>query len=198
MNSLIGPLSPRTKAPDTCQCEVSCLCKKCAQCGVNKPLCRYYRDKKYLRNNCKACQDLHTVKYAKSEKGITTQKTRLARKEVKERRCQYERKRRVNSPERNLFLRVRRRCREENIEFTLNLEDIKIPSHCPVLGIELSHSLSKDHLPTVDRINPKGTYEVGNIVVMSMKANRIKNDATLEEIEKLLHFLVRLKNEQHS
>lgn len=40
--------------------------------------------------------------------------------------------------------------------------------------------------PTIDRINPKLGYIKGNVWVISNKANRFKNDATLEELELLV------------
>ena len=43
-----------------------------------------------------------------------------------------------------------------------------------------------------DRIYPKKAYIKGNIVVVSNKANRIKTDATVDEIRKVADFYEKL------
>jgi len=78
------------------------------------------------------------------------------------------------------------------IPFDITFEDIKFPTHCPILGIELNYYFLKgcdDANPTFDRINPKLGYIKGNVHVISHRANRIKNDSTLEELKKLVHYL---------
>jgi hypothetical protein len=50
--------------------------------------------------------------------------------------------------------------------------------------MEISKLVSKNnHLtPSIDRIDPKKRYVKDNIIVVSMRANRIKSDATVDEI----------------
>ena len=48
----------------------------------------------------------------------------------------------------------------------------------------------KNHL--IDRIDPKKGYVKGNIIVVSMRANRIKTDATVDEIRKVADFYEKL------
>jgi hypothetical protein len=68
-----------------------------------------------------------------------------------------------------------------------------VPDKCPILGIELFISEKgvgrTDNSPSLDRIIPSLGYVKGNIAVISQRANRIKNDATLEEITKLKAWL---------
>lgn len=58
---------------------------------------------------------------------------------------------------------------------------------CPVLGIEFQFSRGRqgpqDSSPTVDRLSPKGGYTKDNIAIISQRANRLKNDATLAEVK---------------
>ncbi len=42
--------------------------------------------------------------------------------------------------------------------------------------------------PTLDRIDPVKGYVPGNIVVVSLRANTIKNDATMDELAAVLAF----------
>ena len=47
----------------------------------------------------------------------------------------------------------------------------------------------KYYSPSLDRIDPNRGYTKDNIIVMSYRANRIKNDATKEEIKKLAEWI---------
>ena len=55
-------------------------------------------------------------------------------------------------------------------------------------------SKNNDLTPSIDRIDPKKGYVKENIIVVSMKANRIKTDATVEEIRKVADFYEKLLN----
>lgn len=82
--------------------------------------------------------------------------------------------------------------KKRDLPFDLTKEDIPIPDVCPVLGIPLKVNPghhNKDDSPSVDRIDPTKGYVKGNVAVISCKANRIKNDATLEELEKVCEWL---------
>lgn len=69
----------------------------------------------------------------------------------------------------------------KGIPFTITPEDITIPDKCPVLGIPIFVNAGKnsntDNSPSLDRIVPELGYVRGNIGVISMRANRIKNDS---------------------
>lgn len=95
-----------------------------------------------------------------------------------------------------LFRNARARARRDGREFTLKLSDIVIPSHCPILGLPLvSNSGGRfcDNSPSIDRINSKMGYIKENIIVISYRANSIKRDATVEELEALASFYRRLE-----
>ena len=59
-------------------------------------------------------------------------------------------------------------------------------------------SKNNDLTPSIDRINPKKGYVKENIIVVSMKANRIKTDATVEEIRKIADFYEKLFENSHN
>jgi len=85
---------------------------------------------------------------------------------------------------------AKKRAEKKKIEFDLEIEDIEIPRFCPILGIPLySSKLNTDCSPSIDRIDNTKGYTKTNIQVISTRANRIKNDSTFEEIEKLYLFL---------
>ena len=94
---------------------------------------------------------------------------------------------RLNNQERYLLTSAKQRSKRKGIEFNIELEDIFIPSHCPLLGIQLEMSGDPSHYnsPSLDRIDPCKGYIKGNIWVISKRANSIKTNATLEEISRV-------------
>jgi hypothetical protein len=93
-------------------------------------------------------------------------------------------------PENRMLNRARARAKKHGLDFNLTEEDIKIPTHCPLLGIELyiaeGRKAVKDNSASLDRIDSSKGYVKGNIWVISHRANTIKSDATIEEIELML------------
>lgn len=89
----------------------------------------------------------------------------------------------------------RRRARINSLEFNLELEDIVIPDVCPVLEIPLSRDNSKTafNSPSLDRRDTSKGYIKGNVFVISWRANRIKSDATIEELQKILAYASQLR-----
>lgn len=84
---------------------------------------------------------------------------------------------------------AQRRAHKRGIIFNITHEDINIPKVCPLLGIPLYRSkgrLFHDNSPSLDRIIPELGYVKGNIQVISFRANRIKCNASLEEIKTLV------------
>ncbi len=104
-------------------------------------------------------------------------------------------------PEARLLKSARANAKARGTLFDLTVEDIIIPSHCPILGIPLifteknpNHEQRHDNCPSIDRLIPAKGYVKGNVAVMSMRANRIKSDATVEELELIVEFLKRRAN----
>jgi hypothetical protein len=77
------------------------------------------------------------------------------------------------------------------MEYVLSLATDK----CPILGIELSWCIQSktvtDNSPSLDRVIPHKGYIVGNVVWISSKANRIKNNGTMEEHRQIADFMER-------
>lgn len=94
-------------------------------------------------------------------------------------------------PEKRMICAARARAKTKGIPFSITEADIVIPDTCPVLGIKLVQSTGAktDNSPSLDRIIPDLGYVPGNVVVISLRANRIKNDATVEELGLLYAWL---------
>jgi hypothetical protein len=76
------------------------------------------------------------------------------------------------------------RAIKKGLEFSILVEDIKIPEFCPLLNKKLIIG-DRNYTPSLDRIDSTKGYTKDNIWVISHRANQIKNDATIEELEKI-------------
>ena len=85
----------------------------------------------------------------------------------------------------------KRRADRNKWEFTITVDDIVIPARCPVTHIALTVPDGKvvDSMMTLDRIDNTQGYIKGNVRVVSMKANRMKSDLSLEEAGRLLKYM---------
>lgn len=94
-----------------------------------------------------------------------------------------------------LYNSAKRRAKVYGLSFNISKQDVVVPKYCPVLGIPLIVGTlhSHDFSPSLDRIIPDKGYVKGNIVVVSHKANTIKNNATVDEILKVYTFYNSLK-----
>lgn len=82
----------------------------------------------------------------------------------------------------------RNNAARRGVEFSLTVSDLyPLPTHCPALGIPINYETSgyDDCALSIDRIDSAKGYIPGNITLVSQRANRIKNDATVEELEKI-------------
>jgi len=88
---------------------------------------------------------------------------------------------------------AKQRAKKKGLPFNITPSDVVVPDKCPLLGIELKRSRvnrgPSDNSPTLDRINPSEGYVRGNVWVISGKANRIKTDASIDEIRSLVRNL---------
>jgi len=91
------------------------------------------------------------------------------------------------------YTRKRARAKASGIAFTIGPDDFSWPSHCPALGIQLNPGGSRDNKPSFDRIDPRYGYVPGNVVVVSMRANRMKSDASAAELQALALFYKRME-----
>jgi hypothetical protein len=90
----------------------------------------------------------------------------------------------------------KRRAIKKGLEFTIKPEDVILTDKCPIFGTEFTYGETlSDTTLTIDRLDSKKGYVPGNVVVISHKANRIKNDANLNELEKVVHWLKNLQTQ---
>ncbi|HYT46019.1 MAG TPA: hypothetical protein VEP90_27065 [Methylomirabilota bacterium] len=101
------------------------------------------------------------------------------------------RKWKKDNPKRWLLNKARQRAKEKNLEFSITINDFDIPDVCPVLGITLiiGNEKQSNNSPTLDRFDNSKGYIPGNIKVISWRANDIKRNSTIEELEAIIKYI---------
>ena len=96
----------------------------------------------------------------------------------------YQRENNKRSKESVMLKSARKRANKNGLAFDLCIDDIAIPLACPVLGIILSkdNKVSCSNSPSLDRLIPSKGYVKGNVNIISMRANLIKNNASYDEL----------------
>jgi hypothetical protein len=148
--------------------------KICIRCKEEKPLSNFYNSFEYtdgFRHTCKACmrEDTNSPEFRKKRNEY--QKTEH-RKDIRKR----------------MLKDARKRARQNGLEFSISITDIVVPETCPIFGIPLIVG-GGDNSPSLDRINPKLGYVPGNVKVVSLRANHIKNNGTVEEHEAIVGYM---------
>lgn len=104
---------------------------------------------------------------------------------------------RVNRPVSCLLKNARDRARLHSVIFNLHEDHIPmpLPTHCPVLGLELTYPGAgggrRPGSASLDRLDNSRGYVPGNVAIMSWRANKLKSDATLQELRALVAYMER-------
>lgn len=88
-------------------------------------------------------------------------------------------------PEQYLLNRAKANASQKKEKCNLTIDDIYLPESCPLLGILMYFDMDNprhDNTPSIDRIDSTKGYVKGNVWIISWKANRMKTDATIDEI----------------
>jgi hypothetical protein len=96
-----------------------------------------------------------------------------------------------SSPKFYLLKNAKARAKLKSLECTITVNDFEIPEYCPCFGMRLEFGDKHycEESPTLDRIDNAKGYVPGNVQVVSWKANRLKNNATRQDIETLLDWI---------
>lgn len=163
--------------------------KKCAVCKLVFSTINFDSAKTQngFRAECKSCRSIREkqtrVRYntrPEHEKKAILDKNRLIK---------------LKNPERLLHRYAKLRAKKNNIPFDIEISDVVIPTHCPILGLPLAFNRIAlgPNSPTLDKIVPVLGYVKGNVQVLSWKANKLKSNGTIYELELIVKYLKNLQ-----
>jgi len=165
------------------------ITKKCRACKEEVDVSRFTKNnasKDKLQAVCTSCDKFRQA-VRRIEKAA----------ELQEYFLHYQRNRRKD-PEFRIQMLLnssKQRATKKNREHTLTVEDIKelwpVDNKCPVFGfsLEWNNAGFRDTSPSLDRIDSSKGYTKDNVQVISWKANRIKADSTIQELEAVIAYL---------
>jgi hypothetical protein len=154
---------------------LSKVCTKCKQEKVIELFIKRANNKDGYDSLCKDCKRESSKIYYENNKN---------KEGVREKKAARAAKRKAENPKSVLIYLARTRAKDRNLPFDITEDDFQIPELCPLLEIPLfTGPEGKVHRnsPTLDRIEPCLGYVRGNVIVISHKANTVKQDLTVEE-----------------
>lgn len=84
---------------------------------------------------------------------------------------------------------VMSRAKTRNIEFNLDPDTLFYPNVCPILNIPITRKLGRNNRPSLDRFDNSKGYVNGNVKVISTRANTLKSNMSIEDVERLLAYM---------
>jgi hypothetical protein len=142
----------------------------------------------HVSGGCTQCRNLYSKKYQEENKEKISnwhKQNHLKKYSTENRREIY-----IQNNVAEMYQAAKTRAKRNGLSFTITKEDVIIPKQCPVFGIELDRR-DKQHVPTLDRIDNNLGYIKGNVEVISSKANRLKNNGTIEDFELILQYMMK-------
>lgn len=135
--------------------------RPCMKCGAMKPVSEFHKHKMCKGGFNSVCKGCRQPLSAKNYLNHTTQ---------------YK-----------LWYRAKRRAKENGRAFDIAVEDIYVPPVCPVFLVPFEENTP--HSASLDRVDSSKGYVKGNVQVLSTRANVLKNNATLSELERLVMYM---------
>lgn len=161
--------------------------KLCKTCNVEKTLNDFWKDsrrKDGFFSECKICNRSRArVWYKNNYAGKRSEYVERVRKSRK------------LDPIGLLLRQAKYRAKGKGIEFSIGRDDVEWSAVCPVFGFPIYYGGNGTKMPgpnsaSMDRVDNDKGYIPGNVVVISHRANAIKRDASLDELQAITKWLM--------
>jgi len=176
--------------------------RMCMKCGNDKPLKDFPITKKpngneYYQHTCKKCRSDQRVANRKNidvrdhERKLAQTRYNNNKQLVLEKNKQWRDS--EDGTKNRMIHRSLQRAREKGYEHSISIDDILIPNECPVLHIPFCSGTKSGgywNTPSIDRKDSTKGYTKDNIQIISMRANTMKSDASVEELVKFARWVL--------
>lgn len=161
--------------------------RECSRCGVAG-----YEAYDTAKNICRKCFNKRANEYRRNKWEEYKESVNARNKRARLENPKWEWAKIVASS-------AKQRAKKSGVPYEIDaryLESIAVDV-CPILGIVLNYNQKgpREDSPSVDRLVPHLGYVEGNLNVISNRANRLKSDGTVAELEAVLSWIKRLTNE---
>ena len=166
------------------QCDVLKQCNKCLE---SKPYSEFYKttsNQGSLDGYRKQCKECHSAFSHNNPNRKTIANN-------------YYKRRKEEHPALFMWKQAKHRAKYDynDMEFTISVEDIIIPEMCPYFNVPFI-PLDKEFGYSLDRIDSSKGYTKDNIRVIIYKANKMKNDATVEQLRSFAKGILSLHGDE--
>lgn len=172
------------------------ICNDCRIYKLKDNFAKHKKCKDGIYSICYECSNIRKRKYYQENKKDLLEKQRIKRNthSYRAKNRLQQKQYRKNNPVKLLIMWARNKCKKRDIEFNLKEKDLTYTGICPVFNIKLEMGGENlDNSPTLDRIDPNKGYIAGNVQIICHLANRIKNNATEEQIKLILNYIEKCK-----
>jgi hypothetical protein len=157
--------------------------KICSKCKQEKSSLFFSKDKykkSGYRSACKECSALEFKKFQNSNGYIKRLKKQIATRKIEKQTDPISRWASM------AIANAKRRAKQLGVEFKITKDWLMLNAvtHCPLLEVPLDYgsTISASKSASIDRKDSKKGYTPENCKIISFKANRIKSNATIEEL----------------
>ena len=158
--------------------------KVCTNCKEHKPLSEFSKQahgKDGIRPYCKSCAKVYNENVCPFKKWFASKKGRAKFAGIEF----------TIEPEDIPGVKIKR-FKGEHQRWPEMWEAIEYPKVCPVQGIKLGWKAKgiggQDNSPSLDRIDSTKGYVKGNVMMMSDLANKMKSNATPEQLNQFSRY----------
>jgi hypothetical protein len=136
--------------------------------------------------SCRICKNNYSEKYR--NENVLQVKESIRRWQQKNYSTEKRRESYIRNFVTEMLTRAKYRAEKNNLEFNLTREDINLPEFCPVFGIKIDFE-NQHSSPALDRVDNEKGYIKGNVRIISNRANRLKNNGTIEEFQQIIEYM---------
>lgn len=158
--------------------------KICKKCKLEKEMDEFYNAKSFKDGKtyeCKVCMTFYRQKNKEKNRLYAANRQKTNPEKVRKLNNEYWERLDVAK---KLIRQARQRSKRKNIPFNLTESDLIIPNQCPFLETPfiLGKKFNYQYTYSLDRIDNNKGYIKGNVQILTMKANNMKNSASLNEL----------------
>lgn len=164
--------------------------KACSKCSIIKPFSSFNRCKNKphgLHSWCRDCSNAYKKQYRASGRQAAAQRSNPITMQIGQ-----------------MISNSRYRAKQKGLDHNIDTDYLRSirPTHCPYLGIPLHWEIDRGsnvrtgalpNSPSLDRLDPSKGYIRGNVIIVSHRANSIKNNASEIELIQMGRNIAALK-----
>ena len=172
------------------------LTKVCRDCGRELPISSFYKNGTSYRPECKECKNKAEAERRRNNiekyKKLSKEKYWANRDKELSHMKAYRESLKKNNYLKFFIQNKKKLVIRAGIDWDLDEEYLKslFTGVCPVFNCQIHLGGAKDEYKAeLDRLVPSLGYVKGNVRWISRRANRIKSDASIEEIKAILKYM---------